>query len=111
MVQPDKTAEKVARLSYSRLVAYLAARWRDLAAAEDAVSEALKAALEAWPRTGVPKKPEAWLLTVARRKLLDESRREYSRKRAVETLRTIADEAYERPGDVFPDERLKLLFV
>ena len=107
----SETAEKVARLSYSRLVAYLAARWRDLAAAEDAVSEALRAALESWPRSGVPKKPEAWLLTVARRKLLDESRREHSRTQAVETLRMIADEASERPGDVFPDERLKLLFV
>jgi RNA polymerase sigma-70 factor (ECF subfamily) len=110
-VEASETAEKVARLSYSRLVAYLAARWRDLAAAEDAVSEALRAALETWPRTGVPQKPEAWLLTVARRRLLDESRRDYSRALAAETLRTIADEAYEKPADVFPDERLKLLFV
>ena len=110
-MEASETAEKVARFSYSRLVAYLAARWRDLAAAEDAVSEALKAALETWPRTGVPQKPEAWMLTVARRKLLDQSRREYSRAQAAETLRMIADEAYEKPDNVFPNERLKLLFV
>jgi predicted RNA polymerase sigma factor len=67
--------------------------------------------LETWPRTGVPKKPEAWLLTVARRRLLDESRRQSSRAQAAETLRAIADEVYERPWNVFPDERLKLLFV
>jgi RNA polymerase sigma-70 factor (ECF subfamily) len=52
-VEASETAEKVARLSYSRLVAYLAARWRDLAAAEDAVSDALRVALETWPRTGI----------------------------------------------------------
>lgn len=65
MLEASETAEKVARLSYGRLVAYLAARWHDLATAEDAVSEALRAALETWPSTGVPKQPEAWLLTVA----------------------------------------------
>lgn len=106
-----ETAEEVARRCYGRLVAYLAAHWRDLAAAEDAVGDALRAALETWPRTGVPKTPEAWLLTVARRRLLDESRREYSRTRAMEALNLIADEAYETPASVFPDERLKLLFV
>jgi len=110
-VEAIKAAEEVARLSYGRLVAYLAARWRDLAAAEDAVGDALRAALETWPRAGVPKKPEAWLLTVARRRLLDESRREYSRARALEALSRIADESFERPESTFPDERLKLLFV
>jgi len=110
-VEASETAERVARLSYSRLVAYLAARWRDLAAAEDAVSDALRAALESWPHTGIPKKPEAWLLTVARRRLFDENRREHSRDHAADTLRTIADEAYQDPANVFPDERLKLLFV
>jgi RNA polymerase sigma-70 factor, ECF subfamily len=110
-VEAIETAEAVARRCYGRLVAYLAARWRDLAAAEDAVGDALRAALETWPRTGVSKKPEAWLLTVARRRLLDENRRESSRARALETINLIADESNQRPGNVFPDERLKLLFV
>jgi hypothetical protein len=54
----------VARESYGRLVAYLATRWGDLAAAEDALSAAFVAALERWPTQGVPKRPESWLLTV-----------------------------------------------
>ena len=56
-------------ISYGRLVAYLAARSRDVAAAEDALADAFRIALEVWPRTGVPEKPEAWLLTAARRRL------------------------------------------
>ena len=110
-MQASETAEQVVRLGYGRLVAYLAARWHDLAAAEDAVGEALQAALESWPSTGVPRKPEAWLLTVARRRLIDQSRREQSRGRGLETLRLITEEADDEPESFFPDERLKLLFV
>ena len=64
----------VARESYGRLVAYLATRWGDLAAAEDALGAAFVAALERWPTAGVPERPESWLLTVARRKLIDSAR-------------------------------------
>src|SRR5580704_16841417 len=71
------TAEMVARRSYGKLVAFLAARTRDLAAAEDALSEAFASALESWPQNGCPANPEAWLLTVARRKLIDMARREH----------------------------------
>ena len=73
-IDPHQAAELAARVSYGRLVAYLAARWRDVARAEDALGDALLAALETWPRTGVPDKPEAWLLTVARRHLMDAAR-------------------------------------
>jgi predicted RNA polymerase sigma factor len=64
-------AEAAARRSYGKLVAILSARTRDVAAAEDALSEAFAAALDGWPRQGVPGNPEAWLLTVARRRLVD----------------------------------------
>src|SRR5436309_4483485 len=64
-------ADAVARRSYGKLVAFLAARTRDVAAAEDALSEALASALADWPLKGCPSNPEAWLLTVARRKLTD----------------------------------------
>ncbi|RUW05244.1 RNA polymerase subunit sigma-70, partial [Mesorhizobium sp. M1A.F.Ca.IN.020.06.1.1] len=60
-------AEAAARQSYGKLVAYLAARMRDVAGAEDALADAFAAALERWPKSGVPEKPEAWLLAVARR--------------------------------------------
>jgi RNA polymerase sigma-70 factor (ECF subfamily) len=58
--------EAVVRDSYGRLVAYIAARTGDIADAQDALCEALVAALENWPTNGVPDKPEAWLLHVAR---------------------------------------------
>src|ERR1700736_3172247 len=68
-------AEEVARSSYGKLVAFLAARTRDVATAEDALSEAFAAALADWPRNGCPMNPEAWLMTVARRKMIDGARR------------------------------------
>ena len=69
------TAEAVARRSYGKLVAFLAARTRDVAAAEDALSEAFASALADWPVNGCPANPEAWLLTAARRKMIDAARR------------------------------------
>ena len=106
------TIEAVARESYGRLIAYLAARTRDVAGAEDALGEALLAALETWPRDGVPQKPEAWLLAAARRRLIDRARHERVRAASVATLQLIVDESDEAISpDSFPDERLKLLFV
>src|SRR3989449_6568065 len=75
-VQSRNTADAVARRSYGKLVAFLAARTRDVAAAEDALSEAFASALADWPLKGCPSNPEAWLLTVARRKLIDVARRD-----------------------------------
>ena len=54
-------AERTARRSYGKLVAFLAARTRDVAAAEDALAEAFAAALAHWPARGVPDNPQAWL--------------------------------------------------
>jgi predicted RNA polymerase sigma factor len=105
--------DHAARDSYTRLLAYLAARSRDLATAEDALADAFRAALETWPRDGVPNKPEAWLLTAARRKLVDAARRARVRAEAIPTLLALADEATHIAAAraVFPDERLKLMFV
>src|ERR1700739_2740436 len=69
--QARTTADAVARRSYGKLVAFLAARTRDVAAAEDALSEAFASALADWPTKGCPANPEAWLMTVARRKMID----------------------------------------
>ena len=74
--------EAVARDSYGRLVAYIPSRTGDIADAHDALSEALVAALETWPRNGVPDKPEARLLHVAPNRLIDASRREQTRRDA-----------------------------
>jgi RNA polymerase sigma-70 factor (ECF subfamily) len=105
--------EAVARDSYGRLVAYIAARTRDIADAQDALSEALVAALETWPANGVPDKPEAWLLQAARNRLIDASRRAQTRQNAEPWLRQLTEEAETTTTqhESFPDERLKLLFV
>jgi RNA polymerase sigma-70 factor (ECF subfamily) len=109
--EASRVAEAAARDAYGRLVAYLGYRFRDLAAAEDALGDALAAALETWPKSGVPERPEAWLLTAARRRLIDEKRRERVRSDPAVALLLAADAAVEAPENVFPDERLKLLFV
>ena len=72
------TAEAVARRSYGKLISFLAARTRDVAGAEDALSGAFAAALAGWPAGGIPANPEAWLLTAARRKMIDAARRRRS---------------------------------
>jgi predicted RNA polymerase sigma factor len=61
----------VARDSYGRLLAVLAAPSRDIAAAEDALADAMERALERWPNDGIPANPEGWILTVARNRLRD----------------------------------------
>src|ERR1700722_11241372 len=103
-----RTAEMVARRSYGRLVAWLAARTRDVAAAEDALADAFAAALADWPRHGVPGKPEAWLATGGRRKLIDAARRRGHRDAAAEHVRLIAEELEEavQHAEEIPDERL-----
>jgi predicted RNA polymerase sigma factor len=108
-----RAVEQAARDSYGRLVAYLAARSRDVAAAEDALADAFRIALEVWPRTGVPEKPEAWLLTAARRRLIDGARHARVHADATPTLLAVADEAQDLASSetMFPDERLKLMFI
>ncbi len=108
-----RAIERATRDSYGRLLALLATRSRDLAAAEDALSEALQSALETWPHTGTPLNPEAWLLTAARRRLIDEARHRRVRADAAPALLAIADDMQHEAsaGSPLPDERLKLLFV
>ncbi len=100
-------AEAVARRSYGRLVAYLAARTHDVAAAEDALSEAFAAALADWPMKGCPANPEAWLLTVARRKTIDAGRRH--RGEVAGPLELVA-EGLDTVGEI-PDRRVAMMFV
>src|SRR6478672_7230716 len=85
------TADEVARRSYGKLVAFLATKTRDVAAAEDALSEAFAAALENWPVNGCPTNPEGWLLTVARRKTIDAARRRGTGEAATAQLQILAE--------------------
>jgi RNA polymerase sigma-70 factor (ECF subfamily) len=97
----------VARRSYAKLVALLASRTRDVAGAEDALSEAFVAALVDWPRSGVPRTPEAWLVTVARRRLIDALRRRKSAEESAGHLGLLAEERAAAAGEA-PEERLAL---
>jgi predicted RNA polymerase sigma factor len=107
-----KTADAVARRSYGKLVAFLATRTRDVAAAEDALSEAFAAALADWPVKGCPENPEGWLLTVARRKVIDMYRGRRRHELAGEQLRVLAEGLDAAATDAqIPDQRLALMFA
>jgi predicted RNA polymerase sigma factor len=109
--QTRETAEAVARRSYGKLVAFLAARTRDVAAAEDALSEAFAAALADWAVKGCPANPEAWLFTVAQRKAIDASRRALTAESAGEQLLVMAEGLGAANDAGIPDRRLALMFV
>jgi RNA polymerase sigma-70 factor (ECF subfamily) len=112
MEDAHRAVEAVARSSYGRLLAYLCSGTRDVAGAEDALSDALLSALASWPTDGVPNQPEAWLLTAARRRLIDQARRRQVRDRHEESLRHLASGSAAATSDAaFPDRRVELLFV
>jgi RNA polymerase sigma-70 factor (ECF subfamily) len=104
------TAERVARTSYGRLVALLAAGTRDIALAEDALADAFERALRTWPATGIPDNPQGWLVTVARNRI-----RDLLGAAAVRTASPLDDHLAavlaEPDLDSIPDKRLELLFA
>jgi RNA polymerase sigma-70 factor (ECF subfamily) len=110
--QASRVAERVARESYGKLIAILAARDRDIAAAEDALSDALTAAMKIWPARGVPANPEAWLVTTARNIRRNVVRGSQVRTRAEPEILRRIEEAQDRlvPSPL-SDERLRLMFV
>ncbi|HTF36317.1 MAG TPA: sigma-70 family RNA polymerase sigma factor [Myxococcota bacterium] len=98
------------------VLASLIAGFGDFDLAEDALQDAVAAALERWPRDGVPQSPAAWLTVVARRRVVDRLRHQAMRTdkaaalRASEELRR-AELAAAEADDNVPDERLRLLFT
>jgi RNA polymerase sigma factor (sigma-70 family) len=101
---------EVAQRSRARLVAFLAAQSRDVAAAEDALQEAFEAALVSWPRQGCPQNAEAWLMTVARRRLIDRMRRDRDSGDPEDLDQMAATEGDPEENEI-PDRRLALLFA
>jgi RNA polymerase sigma-70 factor, ECF subfamily len=103
-------AARAARESYGRLVALLAASTRDIALAEDALSDAFERALRTWPTNGVPDNPEGWLMTVARNRS-----RDFLASAAVRTAAPMEVDiaaTLDDPGSgAIPDKRLELLFA
>ena len=102
------------RQESGRVLASLIATLGDFDLAEDALQEALLAALEHWPRDGLPDRPGAWLLTVARRKAIDRARHEGRRAERQHDAALLQG----GPGDgevddmsTVPDDRLRLMFT
>lgn len=109
--QARRAAERAARASYGRLVAIVAARSGDVAAAEDALGAAFLTALKVWPERGVPANPEAWLLTAARRGEGHARRHAAVVDRATPDLQALLAERADPTDAAWPDDRLRLLFV
>lgn len=110
MIDARRAAESAARASFGRLLSILAVRSRDIAAAEDALSEAFLAALRTWPEKGVPDNPEAWLIAAARNSSMNAARHQ----RMIETSAVelaLLHEGFAAEAADLPDDRLKLLFV
>ena len=111
-VSAQRTTDAVARRSYGKLVAFLAARTKDVAAAEDALADAFASALADWPVNGCPSNPEAWLITVARRKMIDAARRRRSGELATGQLQLLTEGLEVAAGETaIPDHRLALMFA
>jgi RNA polymerase sigma-70 factor (ECF subfamily) len=108
-----ETAENVARRSYGKLVAFLAASTGDVARAEDALSEAFAAALADWPVNGTPANPEGWLMAVAKRKNIDMVRRRKIAEAGSGHLQLLTEEleAIAQEPAAIPDTRLALMFA
>jgi len=111
---PSQPLDRTVREASGRIVAALAARFRNLDLAEDALAEASLRAAETWPRDGLPRDPAAWLYRVAERCVLDALRR---RRRETgfdldpPTNEPNAEELLLDDNRLIPDERLRLIFV
>lgn len=105
-----RAALVAARAGYGRLVAWFACRWGSIADAEDALSEVYLSALETWPRDGVPRNPDAWLMTAAKRSMLKAARYRKVRENPAATSILASEEPVDMSFAV-PDERLRLMLV
>jgi RNA polymerase sigma factor (sigma-70 family) len=108
-----RSVEAVWRLESTRLVAALVRITRDVGLAEDLAQDALEAALEQWPESGVPDKPGAWLMSVAKRRAIDTFRRRERQDRAYGELEQREDivAGIESSIDHVEDDVLRLMFI
>ncbi|TWF77878.1 RNA polymerase ECF family sigma subunit [Pseudonocardia hierapolitana] len=111
-----RTIEAVWRIESARLIAGAARLVRDVGLAEDLAQEALVAALEDWPESGVPKNPGAWLMATAKHRGIDRLRRADVHQRKIEELGREAEihpqkTAEPDADDPFDDDLLRLVFI
>ena len=111
--------ERAHRQDYGRIVAtVIRVLGGDFGAAEEVVQEAFEAALQQWPREGVPREPRAWLVRAARNKAVDRVRRGHRLRERVDAMEAVAriEQALAPPADgaewdALPDDTLRLLFT
>lgn len=107
--------ENMFRQESGRVLASLISKLGDFTLAEDVLQDALVVALMRWPIDGVPRNPGAWLLTTAWHKAIDLLRRNTTFERKRELLQVMTAQNWtdgnEISGEIFPDERLKLIFT
>jgi RNA polymerase sigma-70 factor (ECF subfamily) len=109
----DGTAavERVFREEYGRLIASLVRRFGDIDIAQEAAGEALVAALEKWPESGVPPNPGGWLTITAGHRAIDWIRREKQRDAKHQAAFMAYDDTPHEPTGPVEDDRLRLLFT
>ena len=117
-MSPDQVLAATVHEEWGRLVALLLAQFRRLDLVEDALGDAVEAAARTWPRDGVPERPAAWLLTAARRRVLDRLRAEtmHARKEPLlvvdaDTRRQGGGGAMADPGGLVEDDVLRLVLM
>ncbi len=110
MDEPGAALEEVFRREHGLVLASLVRTFGDFDLAEEALADAVSAAVESWPAAGVPDSPAAWLLTVAKRKGVDRLRRQKRLAVKLEAMGAIAMADEDDDGG-FPDERLRLMFA
>jgi RNA polymerase sigma factor (sigma-70 family) len=113
-----RTIEAVWRIESARVIAGLTRLTRDVGLAEDLAQEALLAALEQWPRTGVPENPGAWLTATAKRRAIDMFRRNAVAKRKheelareLEALEQTSPDLHSTLDNTISDDLLRLVFI
>ncbi|MFC5529605.1 RNA polymerase sigma factor [Cohnella yongneupensis] len=111
-----RTIEGIWRIESAKIIAVLACLVRDVGLAEDLAQDALIAALERWPETGIPDYPGAWLMITAKRRAIDHLRRNKQRDRKYEELGWEIDRQYEPDWDAalndpVGDDLLHLIFT
>ncbi|MDQ1732079.1 MAG: polymerase sigma-70 factor, subfamily [Pseudonocardiales bacterium] len=103
--------ERVFREEYGRLIASLVRRFGDIDIAEEAAGEALVAALEKWPGSGVPPNPGGWLTTTAANRAIDRIRRDRQRDAKQQAAHMFSNDTHREPTGPVEDDRLRLLFT
>src|SRR5437867_696781 len=114
-----RAIDAVWRIESPRLIAGLVRLVRDLGLAEDLAQDALVAALEQWPREGIPRNPGAWLMATAKHRAIDQLRRKQRLARKTEELgrelelhgTNIAEGAREMIEEEIGDDLLRLIFM